>query len=104
MTTWPPPTPRSRLPRQHYVTYLRVHARHQLDQVAAGWTPPPGTSARSSRRPAKRGSRAGQNNGPPVKPPWRPASQRGPFEARLFALKNRDAYKDHEKLALRRAS
>ena len=87
-----------------YVSYLRVHTRHELDQVAARMSAAAG-SARDDR-----GRRAGglpvrasrSSAGGMRKPTRRPASRRA--EARLFALKNRDAYKDHEKLALRRAS
>jgi len=85
----------------HYVAYLRVHAKHQLDQVgarivvAASHVAAITTAAREVSRAeqAERLARADAE-----------AAEIGAktLDARLFGLKNRDAYKDHEKLALRR--
>ena len=85
-----------------YVSYLRVHTRHQLDQVAARMTAAAdhlGAIGNAAREvcPVRR---AGTALAARRKPTRRPALDT--FQARLFALKNRDAYKDHEKLALRR--
>ncbi len=85
----------------HYVAYLRVHARHQLNQVDARVTAAAShvtsitTSAREVTRAEqeeRRASADAEAAGISVKT----------LDARLFGLKNRDAYKDHEKLALRR--
>jgi Putative exonuclease SbcCD, C subunit len=84
-----------------YVAYLRVHARHELDQVAArvsaaaGSAAAIGTATREVSRAASQEQR------------WRQAEADAKtsietYQARLFALKDRDGYKDHEKLALRR--
>ena len=84
-----------------YVAYLRVHTRHELDQVAgrvsaaAGSAAAIGTAAREVSRAGSREQR------------WRQAEAAAKTsietgQARLFALRDRDGYKDHEKLALRR--
>src|SRR5208283_3218193 len=84
-----------------YVSYLRVHARHELDQVAARMSAAAdhlgaiGTAAREVSRSGSQEQR------------WREAeadarTSAETCQARLFALRNRDEYKDHEKLALRR--
>ncbi len=84
-----------------YVSYLRVHARHELDQVAARMSTAAdqlgaiGTAAREVSRSGSQEQR------------WREAeadarTSTETCQARLFALRNRDEYKDHEKLALRR--
>ena len=85
-----------------YVSYLRVHARHELEQVAAR------ISAAADQLGAigdatREVSRAGEQERR-----WQDAeadakTSLATAEARLFALKNRDAYKDHEKLVSRRA-
>ena len=85
-----------------YVAYLRVHTRHQIDQVDArmeaaaghvGAITAAGREAARSGREQRRAVDAGQLAKTSVET----------LDARLFALKNRDAYKDHEKLALRRS-
>ena len=84
-----------------YVSYLRVHTRHELDQVAARMSAAAdhlgaiGNAAREVSRSGEQEQR------------WREAEADAKTsietcQARLFALKNRDEYKDHEKLALRR--
>jgi uncharacterized protein (TIGR02680 family) len=84
-----------------YVSYLRVHTRHEVDQVAARVTAAAdrlaaiGTAATEVTRSDQQEQR------------WRvaEADARTSVEtgqARLFALKNLDAYKDYEKLGLRR--
>jgi hypothetical protein len=85
----------------HYVAYLRVHTRHQLDQVsartaaAASHVAAIAAAAREVGRAQREESRAATD-----------AEAAGiavaTLDARVFALKNRDAYKDHAKLALRR--
>jgi hypothetical protein len=84
-----------------YVAYLRVHARHELDQVAARMSAAAG-SATAIGNAAREVSRAGSQERR-----WRQAEAGAKTtietcQARLFALRNRDGYKDHEKLALRR--
>jgi uncharacterized protein (TIGR02680 family) len=84
-----------------YVSYLRVHARHELDQVAARMSAAAGHRAATGTA-AREVSRSGQQE-----QHWRDAEADAKtsvetYQARLFALKNRDEYKDHEKLALRR--
>ena len=85
-----------------YVSYLRVHARHELEQVAAR------ISAAADRLgvigdATREVSRAGEQERR-----WQDAEADAKTsvtraEARLIALKNGDAYKDHEKLVSRRA-
>jgi len=84
-----------------YVSYLRVHTRHELDQVAARMTAAAdhlGAIGNAAREVSRSGAQERR---------WRQgeADAKTSLEtcqARLFALKNRDEYKDHEKLALRR--
>ena len=86
----------------HYVSYLRVHARHELEQVAARISAAAnrlGAIADATREVARAGEQERR---------WQDAEANAKTsvttaEARLFALKNRDAYKDHEKLVTRRA-
>jgi uncharacterized protein (TIGR02680 family) len=84
-----------------YVAYLRVHTRHQLDQVTARMTAAAGhfgaitVAAREAARSAREERRA-MDAGKLAR------TSVQTFDARLFALRNRDAYKDHEKLAIRR--
>jgi uncharacterized protein (TIGR02680 family) len=84
-----------------YVSYLRAHTRHEVDQVAARVTAAAallaaiGTAATEVSRSDQQEQR------------WRAAEADAKTsvetgQARLFALRNLDAYKDHEKLALRR--
>jgi Putative exonuclease SbcCD, C subunit len=86
---------------EQYVSYLRVHTRHELDQVAARMAAAAGSLA--AIRNAERGvSRAASQE-----QWWRQAeagakTSMETCQARLFALRDRDGYKDHEKLALRR--
>jgi len=85
-----------------YVAYLRVHTRHELDQVAARMSAAAGSAAaigKAAREVSRAGSREQR---------WRQAEADAKtsietYQARLFALRNRDGYKDHEKLALRRS-
>src|ERR1700722_6879690 len=87
---------------EHYVSYLRAHTRHQLDQVAVRTAAAAShvTAITSATREVSRAQQAEQT-----------ASQDAEvakiavqtLDARVFGLKNRDAYKDHEKLALRRS-
>jgi hypothetical protein len=85
-----------------YVAYLKVHTRHQLNQVAARRTVAAGhveailAAAREVSRSGREQQRA-QEAGADAK------ISADTADARLFALKSRDAYKDHEKLALRRS-
>ncbi len=84
-----------------YVSYLRVHTRHELDQVAARMSAAAGSLAAIGNA-AREVSRAGSQE------QWWRQGEAGAktsietCQARLFALRNRDGYKDHEKLALRR--
>jgi hypothetical protein len=84
-----------------YVFYLRVHTRHELDQVtarmaaAAGHLGAIGAAAREVSRSGEQERR------------WRETeadarTSEQTCQARLFALRNRDAYKGHERLALQR--
>jgi len=84
-----------------YVSYLRVHTRHELDQVAARMSAAAGSLAAigNAARGASRADSQEQR--------WRQAeagakTRMETGQARLFALRDRDGYKDHEKLALRR--
>ncbi len=84
-----------------YVSYLRVHTRHELDQVAARMTAA-ADHLGAIGNAAREVSRSGQQEHR-----WREAEADAKntietCQARLFALRNRDEYKDHEKLALRR--
>ncbi|MGD0065922.1 MAG: SbcC/MukB-like Walker B domain-containing protein [Streptosporangiaceae bacterium] len=84
-----------------YVAYLRVHTRHELDLLAARMSAAAGFLAAIGN--AARGvSRADSQE-----QWWRQAETGAKMrmetcQARLFALRDRDGYKDHEKLALRR--
>ena len=84
-----------------YVSYLRVHTRHELDQVAARMSAAAGSLAAIGNA-AREVSRADSQE-----QWWRQAEAGAKTsietcQARLFALRDRDGYKDHEKLALRR--
>jgi len=86
---------------EQYVAYLRVHARRELGQVEARLSAAAGRLG-AVRTAATEVSRAGQ-----AERRWRDAEAdaRGAIaiaEARLFALKNTDAYSEHEKLVTRR--
>ncbi len=85
-----------------YTAYLRAHTRHQADQVTARMTAAAGHvgaiitavhEAAAAGRQEQRAKEAGESAQISV----------DTFGARLSALKDRDAYKDHEKLALRRS-
>src|ERR1022692_2370818 len=84
-----------------YVAYLRVYTRHELDQVdarmsaAAGFLAAIGNASRLV-------SRAGSQEQWWRKTETSAKTSAETCQARLIALKNRDGYKDHEKLALRR--
>src|SRR6266704_1871325 len=84
-----------------YVAYLRVHTRHQLDQVVARLTAAAGGSGAITVA-AREVARSGQEERRAIEARKLAKTSCETFDARLFALKNRDAYKDHEKLALRR--
>jgi len=86
---------------EQYVLYLRVHTRHELDQLgtrlaaAAGQLTAIGTAAAEVARSGAEEQR------------WKAAESQArtgadTAQARLTALRDRDAYKDHEKIALRR--
>jgi uncharacterized protein (TIGR02680 family) len=84
-----------------YVSYLRLHTRHERDQVATRMSAAAGQLAAIGNA-AREVSRSGSQE-----ERWREADADAKTsiemsQARLFALKNRDEYKDHEKLALRR--
>jgi Putative exonuclease SbcCD, C subunit len=85
-----------------YVAYLRVHTRHQLDQVVARMTAAAGHFG-AIRVAAREVARSGQEERRAIEAGKLAKTSCETFDARLFALKNRDAYKDHEKLALRRS-
>ncbi|MGH3069929.1 MAG: SbcC/MukB-like Walker B domain-containing protein [Streptosporangiaceae bacterium] len=84
-----------------YTAYLRAHTRHQVDQVTARADAAAGhvgaiitavREAAAAGRQEQQAREAGESARISV----------DTFGARLSALKDRDAYKDHEKLALRR--
>jgi uncharacterized protein (TIGR02680 family) len=86
---------------EQYVSYLRAHTRHEVDQVAARVTAAAALLAAIGTAAAEV-SRADQQE-----QHWRLAEGDAKTsvetsQAGLFALRNLDAYKDHEKLALRR--
>jgi hypothetical protein len=85
-----------------YTAYLRAHTRHQADQVTARMNAAAGHvgaiitavhEAAAAGRQEQRAKEAGESAQISV----------DTSGARLSALKDRDAYKDHEKLALRRS-
>ena len=84
-----------------YVSYLRVHTRHELDQVAARMKAAAdhlGAIGNAAREVSRSGAQEQR---------WREAEADAKTsletcQARLYALRNRDEYQDHEKLALRR--
>jgi uncharacterized protein (TIGR02680 family) len=85
-----------------YTAYLRAHTRHQVDQVTARADAAAGhvgaiiaavSEAAAAGRQEQQAREAGESAQISV----------DTFGARLSALKDRDAYKDHEKLALRRS-
>ncbi len=84
-----------------YVAYLRVHIRHELDLLAARMEAAAGRLGAVGAA-ALEVSRSGQ-----AEQRWRDAEADARAsvsiaEARLFALKNRDEYTEHEKLVSRR--
>ena len=85
-----------------YVAYLRVHTRHQLDQVTARMITAAGHFGAISEA-AREVARSGQEERRAIEAGKLAKTSCETFDARLFALKNRDAYKDYEKLALRRS-
>ncbi|HET7017589.1 MAG TPA: TIGR02680 family protein, partial [Streptosporangiaceae bacterium] len=86
---------------EHYGLYLRVHTRHQLDQIGARITAAASHVAAITDA-AGEVSRAEQAEHAAGEGAERAGLSAQTLEAQVFALKNRDAYKDHEKLALRR--
>ena len=85
-----------------YTAYLRAHTRHQADQLVARITAAASHvgaiitaagEAAAAGQQEQRAREAGESARISVET----------FGARLSALKDRDAYKDHEKLALRRS-
>ena len=85
-----------------YTAYLRAHTRHQADQLTARIKAAAGHvgaiitaagEAAAAGRQEQQAKEAGESARISV----------NTFGARLSALKDRDAYKDHEKLALRRS-
>ena len=85
-----------------YVAYLRVHTLHQLDQVAARMMAAAGHFGAITVA-AREVARSGQEEQRAIEDKKLAKTSVDTFDARLFALKNRDAYKDHEKLAIRRS-
>jgi uncharacterized protein (TIGR02680 family) len=85
-----------------YVAYLRVHTRHQLDQVTARMA---AAAAHFGAITMAAGevARSGQEEQRAIDDGKLAKTRCETFDARLFALKNRDAYKDYEKLAIRRS-
>jgi len=86
---------------EHYGLYLRVHTRHQLDQIDARITAAASHVAAITTA-AGEVSRAEQAEHAADESAERAGLTAQTLEAQVFALKNRDAYTDHEKLALRR--
>jgi hypothetical protein len=84
-----------------YVAYLRAHTRHQLDQVTARMTAAAGHFGAITVA-AREVTQSGQEERRAIDAGKLAKTSVETFDARLFALKNRDAYKDHEKLAIRR--
>ena len=85
-----------------YTAYLRAHTRHQADQLTARITAAAGhvgaiITAAGEAAVAGRQERQAREAGESAR------ISVDTFGARLSALKDRDAYKDHEKLALRRS-
>ena len=85
-----------------YVAYLRAHTRHQLDQVTARITAA-AVNFGAITVAAREVARSGQEERRAIDEGKLAKTRVDTFDARLFALKNRDAYKDHEKLAIRRS-
>ncbi len=85
----------------HYLAYLRAHTRHQLDQVAARQASAEG-QVEAITEAAREAARAGLQEQRASDASQAASLSAGTFEAQLSALRNRDAYTDHEKLALRR--
>jgi uncharacterized protein (TIGR02680 family) len=85
-----------------YVAYLQVHTRHQLDQIAARMTAAAGRVGAITTA-AREVSRAGQGRDRARAAEESAKTSAATLDARLFALKNTDAYKDHEQLLFRRS-
>ncbi len=83
-----------------YVAYLRVHARHELDQVTARMT---AAAARvgAIEAAAREVARSGREEQRAADDAETASISVQTLGARLFALKNQDAYKDHEKLVIK---
>ncbi len=84
-----------------YTAYLKAHARDQVDQVAARM----GTAAEHAEAiitAAGEAARARQEEQQAKEAEGLAMIGVDTFAARLSALKDRDAFKDHEKLAMRR--
>jgi uncharacterized protein (TIGR02680 family) len=84
-----------------YVSYLRAHTRHEVDQVMAR------VAAAAALLAAIGTAAAEVSRSDQQEQHWRAAEADAKTsvetgQARLFALRNLDSYKDHEKLALRR--
>ncbi len=84
-----------------YTAYLRAHIRYHLDLLAARIDTAAGHAAAIATA-ARAAASARQAGGEAAEATELAEIAVRTFDARLFALKNRDAYKDHEKLALRR--
>jgi uncharacterized protein (TIGR02680 family) len=87
---------------EHYASYVRAHARHQLDQLESRIAAADEqlTTIRDRTREVALASEQERH--------WRAAEADASaaiatHTARLAALRDHDAYRDHEKLALRRA-
>lgn len=85
-----------------YVAYLRVYTRHQLDQVSTRMAAAAGHVGAITVA-AGEVARSGQEEQLAIDDGKLAKTRCETFDARLFALKNRDAYKDYEKLAIRRS-
>ena len=84
-----------------YVGYLQVHTRHQIDQVNARLDAAAGHVG-AIMAATSEVARAGQAQERARQAVAAAKFSAETLDARLFALTNRDAYKDHEKLTLRR--
>ena len=85
-----------------YITYLRAHTRDQLDQLDARVQAAVGhaTTITAASREVDRAQRAERDASAARQQADQDVQK---IRARSQALRNLDAYKDHEKLALRRA-
>src|ERR1022692_1558568 len=85
-----------------YVAYLLVHTRQQLDQIAARMAAAAGRVGAITAA-TREVSRAGNGRERARQAEESAKTSVTTLDARLFALKNMDAYKDHEQLLFRRS-